>query len=150
MTTAIAMRNATNVYLKNVTIRGFNKGIEARNSHLLLDGINVQRCGIGLDLIGSKAILYRSQLFDNAVDIVVNKSTAYIIDSVVYSILRILPKDDYRIDPYRIGRIAFWIVNTADAHEKRRRLKQLLSLLKYTPLAWTVYQILKEALRFAR
>lgn len=144
------MRNATNVYLRNVIIRGFNRGIEARNSHMLLDGVNIQRCGIGLDLVGSKAIIHRSQIFDNAVDIVVNKSRAFIIGTVVYRILRILPKGDYRINPHRIGHIALGVINTLDVHEKRRRLKQLLSYLKYTPLIWTVYQILKEILPFIK
>ncbi len=49
MATAIAMRSAKNVLMRNVTISGFNKGVEAFDSNLLLSGANIQRCGIGLD-----------------------------------------------------------------------------------------------------
>jgi len=55
LATAIALRSASNVLMRNVTISGFNKGIEAFDSNLLLSGVNVQRCGVGLDLISSSA-----------------------------------------------------------------------------------------------
>jgi len=145
--TAIALRRANNVLMRNVTISGFNKGIEALDSNLLLSGVNVQRCGVGLDLIRSNASIYRSQLIDNAIDIVVNKSRAFLINTLVYRILQVLPTGDYRINPYRIRLIAHEIINTADMSEKRRRLRNLLNILKKTPYAWAVYQIIREILR---
>lgn len=149
MATAIALRSANNVLMRNVTISGFKKGIEAVDSNLLLNEVRVQRCGIGLDLIGSNATIYRSQLIDNAIDIVVNKSRAFLINTLAYRILRILPRGDYRINPYRIELIAHEIINTADVNEKRRRLRKLLNILKKTSYAWTIYQIIKEILRFS-
>jgi hypothetical protein len=148
--TAIALRRANNVLLRNVTIRGFNKGIEALDSNLLLSEVNVQRCGVGLDLISSNAAIYRSQLIDNAIDIVVNKSRAFLINTLAYRILRILPKGDYRINPYHIELITREIINTADISEKRRRLRTLLNILKKTPYAWTIYRIIKEIISFIR
>ena len=150
LTTAIALRSANNVLMRNVTIRGFNKGIEALDSNLLLSGVNVQRCGVGLDLISSNAAIYRSQLIDNAIDIVVNQSRAFLINTIAYRILQILPRGDYRINPYHIELIAHEIINTADISEKRRRLRTLLKILKKTPYAWTIYQIIKEILGFIR
>ena len=144
LATAIALRSAKNVLMRNVTISGFNKGIEALDSNLLLSGVNVQRCGVGLDLISSNAAIYRSQLIDNAIDMVVNKSRAYLINTQVYRILRILPKGDYRINPYHIGIIANRIINTADISEKRRWFRKLLSILKGTAYAWLVYEIIRE------
>ena len=146
--TAIALRGTNNAFLRNVTISGFNKGIEALDSNLLLSGVNVQRCGVGLDLISSNAAIYRSQLIDNAIDIVVNKSRAFLINTLAYRILQILPTGDYRINPYHIGIIAHEIINTADIIEKRRRLRKLLNILKKTPYAWVIYQIIKEILGF--
>lgn len=145
---AIALRRTNNVLMRNVTIRGFNKGIEALDSNLLLSGVNIQRCGVGLDLIGSSAAIYRSRLIDNSIDIVVNKSRAWLINVLVHRILEILPRGDYRINPYQIEFIAREIINTADIREKRRRLRKLLNILKKTPLVWTVYQIIKEILGF--
>lgn len=147
MATAIALRSANNVLMRNVTISGFKKGIEAVDSNLLLNEARVQRCGIGLDLISSNAAIYRSQLIDNAIDIVVKKSTAFLINTLAYRILRILPKGDYRINPYHIGIIANKIIETADVNEKRKWLRRLLNILKGTAYAWTVYRIIREALR---
>ena len=147
MATAIALRGAKNVLMRNVTVSGFNKGVDAFDSNLLLSGVNIQRCGIGLDLISSNATIHRSQLIDNAIDIVVNKSRAYLINTLTYRILRILPRGDYRINPYHIGLVAHKIINTADIREKRRHLRTLLNILKGTAYAWTVYRIIKEALR---
>jgi hypothetical protein len=146
MNTAIALRNAADVYLRNVTISGFNKGIEAVNSNLLLSGSSVQRCGIGLDLVSSNATIYRSHLINNAIDIVVNKSRAFLIDTLAYRILRILPRGDYRINPYQLERITHEVINTADIREKRRHLRKLLAILKGAGYGWTIYQIIKEIL----
>ena len=148
LTTAIALRSANNVLMRNVTISGFNKGIEASDSNLLMSGVNVQRCSVGLDLISSNAAIYRSQLIDNAIDIVVNQSRAFLINTLAYRILRILPRGDYRINPYHIELIAHEIINTADISEKRKRLRTLLNILKKTPYAWTIYQIIKEIIGF--
>jgi len=150
MATAIGMRNAKNVILSNVTIRGFSKGIEAVNSNMLLSQANIQRCGIGLDLVNSNSIIHQSRFSDNSIDLVVNRSRAFVIDTMVHRILRILPRGDYRINPYPIEGIALGIINTADVNEKRRLLRQLLSILRNTPLAWTVYQIIREVLRLGR
>ncbi len=149
MSTAIALRDATSVYMRNVTINGFKKGIEAVNSTLLLSGSRIQRCGIGLDLVGSNAVINNSQLFDNAIDIVVNKSRAFLIDTLAYRILRITPRGDYRINPYEIEAIAYRIINTADIHEKRRLLHRILNIVKKYNHIWTFYQILKEIARLA-
>ena len=148
MATAIALRSANNVLMRNVTISGFKKGIEAVDSNLLLNQVRVQRCGIGLDLINSNASIYRSQLIDNAIDIVVNKSTAFLINTLARRILRILPRGDYRINPYYIELIANQIITTADMSKKRAGLRKLLNILKKTPYVWTIYQIIKEILRF--
>jgi len=147
MATAIALRGAKSVFVRNVTISGFNKGVKALDSNLLLSGANIQRCGIGLDLVNTNATIYRSRLTDNIIDIVVNKSRAFIIDSVAHKILQILPRGDYRINPYHIGIIANRIINTTDIREKRRWLRRLLNIFKGTAYAWTVYRIIKEALR---
>jgi hypothetical protein len=150
LATAIALRSANNVLMRNVTIRGFNKGIEALDSNLLLSGVNVQRCGVGLDLIRSNAAVHHSQLIDNAIDIVVNRSRAFLINSRVYRILQILPTWDYRINPYHMRLIAHKILNTADISEKRSYLRKLLNVLKKTPYAWVIYQIAKEILGLIR
>jgi hypothetical protein len=145
--TAIRLHGANRTILRNVWIRGFNKGIEAVNSNLLLSGVNVQRCGTGLGLVNSYASVHRSSFLDNAIDIVVDKSTAFIINTIAYRILEILPKGDYRINPYTTGRIAHEIIRTRDLKAKRSLLRKLLNSLKYVRDGWIVYQILKEIRR---
>jgi hypothetical protein len=145
--TALALRGSSSVFLDNVVIRGFNKGIEAVDSNLLLSGVDVRGCGVGLGLNNSYASIYRSRLSDNVVDLVVNRSTAFVIDTLAHRILEVLPRGDIRINPYQIERIARRIITTVDVREKRRLLRWLLSIIKVTPLAWTAYSIVKEALR---
>jgi hypothetical protein len=147
MATAIKLNKSSNVLLRGVTIRGFNKGIEATDSDLMLSGVNVQRCGIGVELVRSNATFHDTLLRDNNVDLVINNSKAYILNTIAKRIIEITPNGDYRINPVQIRRIAFQIINTTDVREKRRRLKQLWNVVKYTPFAWAVYQIIKEILR---
>lgn len=149
MATAIALRKAKNVFLRNVFINGFNKGIEAVDSNLLLSGVNVQRCGIGVDLTNSDAIFHHSHLIDNAIDVVVNKSRAYMINTLAQRVLELLPKGDYRINAYQIENIAINVINTRDIQEKRRRLRQLFNILKKYSHIWVIYSIIKEILRLA-
>jgi uncharacterized protein YutD len=147
MSRAIKLNKASQTILQNVTIRGFDKGIEATDSDLLLSGVNVQRCGTGVELVRSNATFYNVQLRDNTVDLVINSSNAHIINTIAQRIVEITPKGDYRINPYRIEAIALQIINTTDIREKRKKLRQLWNVVKYTPLAWTAYQIIKEILR---
>lgn len=144
MATAIALRRANNVLLRNVTVTGFSKGIEAVDSNLLLGRVRVQRCGIGLDLNNSNAAIYRSQLIDNAIDIVVNKSTAFLVDTVARRIIEVLPKGDIRINPYQAECIAYEIINTGDITKKRTILRKLLKILKVAGYGWLIYRIIKE------
>lgn len=148
MTTAIRLHGVNNAIFRNVWINGFNKGIEAENSNLLLSSVNVRRCGTGLGLINSYASVHNSNFLDNAIDIVVNKSTAFIIDTIAYRILEILPKGDYRINPITTGRIARQIIRTTDLKKKRSYLRKVLNSLKYVRDGYVVYQILKEIRSF--
>ena len=147
MATAIKLDKSSKVLLRNVSIRGFNKGIEATDSDLLLSGVDVQRCGTGVELVRSNATFHNTQIRDNTVDLVINNSKAHIINTIAQRIVEITPKGDYRINPYQIQSIAYEIINTTNIHEKRKKLKQLWNIVKYTPLAWTTYQIIKEILR---
>ena len=92
--TAIAMNGAQNVVLRNVGISGCRKGIEATNSNLLLDNVHIQRSGIGLDLVNSQAAIHNSKFIENQIDVVVNSSTAYMINTIARRILQITPKGD--------------------------------------------------------
>lgn len=147
MATAIKLNKSSRVLLRNVSIRGFNKGIEAIDSDLMMDEVNVQRCGTGVELVRSRATLNDTILRDNTVDLVINNSRAQIINTIAQRIVEITPKGDYRINPHQIRAIAYEIINTADIHEKRKKLKQLWNVVKHTPLAWAAYQIIKEILR---
>jgi hypothetical protein len=147
MATAIALHGTNNIILRNVWIDGFNKGIEAVNSNLLLGGVHVQRCGVGLDLMNSYASVHDSKFVDNAIDIIVNKSTVFVINTIAYRILEILPKGDYRLNPYYAERIAYDIIKTKDIGRKRLLLHKLLNILKAAGYGWTVYQILREILK---
>jgi len=149
MSTAIRLGNSRNVLFRNVFISGFNKGIEAVNSNMLLDGVNVQRCGIGIDLRNSDAVFHRSNLTNNAIDVVVNKSRAYMINTIAQRVLELLPKGDYRINPYQIQNLAINVINTRDIQEKRRRFRKLLNYLTKYSHIWTIYSIIKEIFRFA-
>lgn len=146
MSTAIRLGKSKGI-LRNVTIRGFNKGIEAIDSDLLLSQVDVQRSGIGVELIRSNATFHDVQLRDNTVDLVINNSKAHIINTIAQRIVEITPRGDYRVNPYQIQAIAYQIINTTDIQEKKRRLRQLWNVVKYTPFAWAVYSIIKEILR---
>jgi len=148
MATAIKLNKSSRVFMQNVSIRGFNKGIEAIDSNMLLSGVDVRKCGTGVELINSHATFHDSCLMDNNVDLVVNNSNAHIINTIARRILAITPKNDYRINPYQIQSIAYQIINTRDADEKRRRLKQLWNIVKHTSFAWTFYQIIERVLRY--
>lgn len=147
MSTAIKLDKSSKILLRNVTIRGFNKGIEAIDSDLLLSQVDVQRCATGIELVRSNATFHDVRLRDNVVDLVINNSRAHIINTIAQRIVEITPKGDYRINSYQIRTIAYQIINTANIQEKRRKLKLLWNVVKYTPIAWTAYQIIKEILR---
>jgi hypothetical protein len=146
MATAIALHGARNVVLRNVQILGFQKGVEAVNSNLLLSGVHIQRSAIGLDLLNSYATIHDTRFTENVIDIVVNKSVAFVIDSAVRKIMEILPNSDYRINSYKVRSIGYKIINTRDIEKKRFLLWQLLDYLKYVGYVWLVYQIIKELL----
>jgi len=148
LATAIKLENASKVFMRNVSIRGFNKGIEAINSDLLLSGVDVRRCGIGVELVNTHATFHDTFLMDNNVDLVVNNSNAHLIDTIAKRILAVTPKGDISINPYQIQSIAYQIINTRDITEKKRRLKQLWAVVKYTSLAWAFYQIIERILRY--
>jgi hypothetical protein len=150
MSSAIVMHNAKNVILRNVWISGFRKGVEAVNSNLLLNNVHIRRCNIGLNLINSNATIHNSMLIENSIDIIVNRSTAFIIESMVRRIMEILPNGDYRINPYKVWRIANEIINTRNEEEKRSLLRKLLKYLEYVGYGWIIYQILKEFLSYLR
>ena len=147
MATAIKLNKSSRVTLRNVSIQGFNKGIEAVDSDILLSGVDVRRCGTGVELVRSNATFHDTTIRDNTVDLIINNSKAHIINTIAQRIIEITPKGDYRVNPYKIQAIAYQIINTADIQEKRKKLKQLWNIVKYTPMAWTVYQIIKEILR---
>ena len=134
--------------MRNVSIRGFNKGIEAVNSDLLLSGVDVRRCGIGVELVDSHVTFHDTFLMDNNVDLVVNNSNAHLINTIARRILAVTPKGEISINPYQIQSIAYQIINTRDITEKKRGLKQLWNVVKYTSLAWTFYQIIERILRY--
>lgn len=149
MATAIRLHNAKNTIVRNCYVSGFNKGIEAINSDVLLSNNKFQKCGVGLELINSKAVVHNSYFMDNVIDIVVNKSKAQLIDSLARRILAILPNGEIRINPYVIRNMAIQIINTRDIQEKRSRLRKLLRYLKKYSHVWTIYSILKEIARLA-
>lgn len=149
MATAISMHGAKNVYFKDVFIRGFRTGIEATDSTFFMGGSNIQGCGIGVALNNSDAVFHGTSIIDNAIDMVVNKSRAYLINSLARRVLELLPKGDYRINPYLIENLAFNVINTRDIQEKRRRLSTLFNALKKYQHIWVIYSIIKEILRLA-
>lgn len=144
---AISLRNADNVVFRRCHFINCDKAIEAIDSKIMLDRVDVRRCGIGLDLVNSQAAVQDSMFFDNAIDIVVNKSTAFVMNTVAQRILEILPKGDYRINPYTTEHLVNTIINTRDVHKKRVLLGRLLNTFKIAGYGWTVYQIIKEVLR---
>lgn len=147
MSTAIKLGNVRDAVFRNVLISGFNKGIEAANSNLLLSGVNVRRCNIGVDLRNSQAIFHSSRLIDNGIDVVVSKSKAYMIDTIARRVLELLPKGEVRINPYQFQNLAINVINTRNVQEKRRRLRRLLDSLKKYKDIWTIYSIIREIFR---
>jgi hypothetical protein len=147
MGTAIALRGTRNAILRNVWISGFDKGIEASDSSLLLSGVNIRGCGTGLDLRSSVASVSDSKFLSNAIDIAVDKSTASMIDIIARRILEITPKGDYRINYYKNAHIVRAIIDTREVKKKRLHLRKLLDALKYPGYLWTAYQIIKEVSR---
>jgi hypothetical protein len=150
MSSAIAIHKAKNVILKNVRIVGFRKGLEAIDSSLSLDNVYIERCGIGIDLIKSDAIIRNSRAVDNLIDMVVNKSRVSIIDSMVSRILEILPNGDYRVNPYRARLIAYEIINTRSERMKRSLFRKLLKYLELVGHVWIIYQIIREFSNYLR
>jgi len=144
MPSAIKLTGAGNAILRNVWISGFDKGIDASESSLLLSGVNIQGCGTGLSLKSSVASISNSKFLNNAIDIAVDKSTVFMIDIIAKRILEILPKSDYRINYYKSQYIVREIINTKDINRKRVCLRKLLDNIKYPAYLWTVYQIIKE------
>ncbi|NHJ33137.1 MAG: hypothetical protein FK732_09750 [Asgard group archaeon] len=134
--------------MKNVTINGFKTGIDAANSDFILSRGNIRRCGIGVNLQNSHATFHDTYLMDNNVDLVVNNSNVHIIDTIAKRIIAITPKGDIRVNPYQINYIANQIINTRDVRKKKRWLRQLWNIIKYTSLVWTVYQIFERILRY--
>jgi len=146
MATAIKLKNTRETFLNNVFITGFNKGVEAINSKLTLNKVNIQKCNVGLELNNSHAIVRRSVMINNGIDVIVNKSKAIMINTIVRRIIELLPNNEIRINPYRIRNLAFSVINTQNIKEKRKRLKNLLNTLNKYSKIWKIYLILKEIL----
>jgi len=149
MPTAISLRGTRNAILENVWISGFEKGIDASDSSLLLSGVNIRGCGTGLSLRGSVASVSDSQFLNNAIDVAVEKSTVFMIDTVARRILEILPKGDYRINYYKSQHIVREIIDTKDIKKKRLCLRKLLDNIRYAQYLWTIYQMIKEVFRLS-
>lgn len=149
MATAIKIVNSKNNIFDGNFISGFETGIEAINSDIILNRNRIQRCNVGLQLRNSDAIIHDGVFTDNAIDIVVDRSKAQLIDTIANMILAVTPKNDYRINPYYIESLAIKVINTRDPLEKRRNYKQLLGYLKNFTYIWAIYGIVKEALRLA-
>ena len=146
---AIRLRNAKNVVLRNNYISGFDIGIDAVNSDINMSRNRIQNCDIGLRLTNSQAEFHNDYFSDNDIDIAVNNSRTELIDTIARRILANTPKNDYRINPYYIQNLARKTINAKNIQEKKRNYKTLLKYMKGFTYIWTIYNIVKEALRLA-
>jgi hypothetical protein len=149
LSTGIKVQNSKNIYIRGGSIAGFNKGIEAINSDVIINNTTFQRCNVAIDLTNSEALINNPIFVDNIIDITVNKSDAKLINTLTNKILAITPQTDIRINPYVIEQMGLKVINTRDVAEKKKRFRELLKYLKYYTHIWAIYSILKEIARLA-
>ena len=88
MTTAIYLKNAKNIFLRNLIVKCFDFGIVSKNSTFLADRLLLAGNRVDMYVENSFGTIYRSH-FDNIIDIIVNNSTLHRIDTIAMKILEI-------------------------------------------------------------
>ena len=157
MGAAILIKGAKRALLQNVVIRGFSRGIVAERSNLFLDRVLVSHSGVGLELKESSAILYGSGFLYNQVDILAERASIELIDTIA-STIRAYMSDihvhHYAINPYKLRILATDVLREKHPERKRRKFKRLLNeIFKYVEYVehaialYEIYKILRVILR---
>ena len=154
MATAIMLRGARNVLLDNVVIRGFERGIVAENSSLLMNRVRVVNGGIGVLLRRSYANILNSQIYGNLIDILAEESNVNIINSIALKIIAYLSNvsvSHYEVNVYELQRLALDVLSEQDPENKRRKYRRLLKKIKkiaeIASYAASLHYIIRELLR---
>ena len=154
MTTAIMLRRARNALLDNVVIRGFERGIVAENSSLLMNRVRVVNGGIGVLLRRSYANILNSQIYGNLIDVLAEESDVNIINSIVLKIIAYLSNvsiSHYAVNVYELQRLALDALRERNPENKRRKFKRLLKKIKKIVeignYAASLHYIIRELLR---
>jgi hypothetical protein len=106
MASGIRLHNVKDGIVRNCYVSGLTKGLEVINSDVLLSNNSFQRCKIAVELVNSGAVIHNNYFMDNAIDIVVNRSKAKLIDTLARRILAVLPNGGMQINPYVIRSMA--------------------------------------------
>jgi hypothetical protein len=150
LATGIKLENSKNIRIFGGTISGFDKGIDAINSNVAITNTTFRRCNVAVNMVNSDAVFSKPIFEDNIIDLVVNRSSAKLINTLTEKIIAVTPKNDIRVNPFVIERMAIRVINTKDVREKRNRFSKFLKYLKknYAHI-WVIYSILKEIFRLA-
>jgi len=144
MATAIYLDKSRGVVLDNVSIVGFEKGIHAKDSEFLVRNCHFSENKIGIESINSFGSIYNSEFRENVIDLIVNRSSIHLVDTIAKKIMEIT-RNGSRIEDVEANWIAFRIINTTDPQEKKRLFRKLLvEYGQYIGLIWTFYQILEK------
>jgi len=129
MTTAIMLRGARNVLLDNVVIRGFERGIVAENSSLLMNRVRAVNGGIGVLLRRSYANILNSQVYGNLIDVLTEESDVNIINSIALKIIAYLSNvsiSHYAVNVYELQRLALDVLR--EHVPENKNLREILGL----------------------
>jgi len=151
MRIGILAKNARNIILDNVYIRGFDCGIALENSKALLNRVHVSHSGIGLIARKSYVTLNRSVFLKNKIDILVEITSLEMIDTVARIIKAYLSNVStiyYNINPYQLISQANEVLRESKPVFKRIKFKALLKkLINYAEHVVTVYELIKIIFR---
>lgn len=147
MTTAICLDRSRGVILDNVSIVGFEKGLYAKDSEFLVRNCHFSENKIGIESVNSLGSIYNSEFRENVIDLIVNRSSIHVVDTIAEKVMEIT-RNGSRIEDVEANWIAFRIINTTDPQEKKRLFGKLLEKIQYVSSVWTLYLMIKEFLNY--
>jgi hypothetical protein len=120
-----------------------------------LDSVTLSDNCIGLQSIDSKVTIRNSAIHDNEIDVLIQKTSLKVIDSIMEKLAfgggEMLPQkfpDSFEIDTTHIKNLSKDVLRTSNPKVERKMAKKILKYIwKCAKDSYTAYAIVKEILK---
>ena len=155
MSAAISIRKAKGVILDNVFIHGFRQGIILDDSSAILNRVTISHGEVGLAMRRSYALVRRSLFLGNKIDVLADRSSLELIDTVARVIKAYLSNVrvyHYGVNPYELIIQADEVLREQDLVTKKEKfmvlLKKIIEAAKYVAEFYTLIKIIAKLLGY--